>query len=108
MKDILTRDDLAPARRQFELACAASRKHDSSARAALIVYGRHGAQVSGCVRDHFPGFVKSKLRAHAKLVTHHSDRAFALRPPRVRMATMRKLARAVAARDGSGFYGPQA
>lgn len=106
-KDILERADLASAGAQFVVACAASREHDRLAAEALEKFGAHGPQISGCVRDHFPSDVKDKLRALARDVTTYSDRGYALRPSRVRLDTMRHLARSIATRDGSGFYGPQ-
>ena len=92
---------------RFELACAASRQHDMLAAAALKKYGEHGPQVSGCVRSHFPDDLKDELRAAAREVSRQSDLAHANRPKRVRTATIRAIGRAVATRDGSGFYGPQ-
>lgn len=108
MPDILNRPDLAKAERLFSYACLASRMHDTEAKRAFANYGSHGPDISGCVREHFPEGVKNTLRRLARAVTVRSDEAYAARPPRVRLDTMRKLARAVAARDGSGFYGPQA
>lgn len=106
--DILNRTDLAEAQHLFAQACLASRMHDREARRALANYGEQGPTVSGCVRAHFPDGVKDMLRWLARTVSDRSDAAYAARPPRVRVATMRKLSRAVAERDGSGFYGPQA
>lgn len=105
--DVLTRPDLAPARYLFEGACRASRLHQSEAQRALANYGSHGPLISGCVRSHFPKAVKDRLRGLAQAASARSDAAYAARPPRVRFATMRRLARAVATRDGSGRYGPQ-
>lgn len=106
-KDILTRADLAAAASQFVFACQMSRAHSALAAKALTEFGEHGPQISGCVREHFPDDVKEKLREYARLVTEYSDRGYSLRPYRVRTDTMRHLARSVATRDGSGFYGPQ-
>lgn len=91
----------------FEQACAASRMHDLEAASALSRYGDHGPQISGCVRDHFPDFVKRDLRFWAHEVSRLSDLAYMHHPKWSRMSTMRHLASAVATRDGSGFYGPQ-
>lgn len=91
----------------FEATCLASRTHAALAADALSRFGDHGALISGCVRDHFPSDVKDALRFHAREVTRLSDAAWAARPSRVRMATMRQLARMIATRDGSGFYGPR-
>lgn len=106
--NILDRPDLQRAAELFADACAQSRKHTDTARDALKEYGAHGPDISGCVREHFPLVTKDYLRSLARNVGILSDAAFAARPARVRLATMRALARAVAARDGSGFYGPQA
>lgn len=107
MTDILNRLDLEEAQRLFALSCRAARAHDREAKRALSNYGSHGPAISGCVRDHFPDGTKNMLRELARHVREKSDLAYAARPSRVRVSTMRKLARAVAARDGSGFYGPQ-
>lgn len=107
MTDILGRADLFDAAQLFTVACSASRLHDKIARHALARYGDHGAQISGCVRDHFPETLKEDLRAIAHMVSRYSDLAYDARPARVRLATMRHLARSIATRDGSGFYGPQ-
>lgn len=105
--NILERTDLAAAREHFESACRHSRAHSEKASKALKQWGEHGALISGCVRDHFPEDVKNELRSHAQAVTRYSDFAYSARPKRVRLDTMRHLARSVATRDGSGFYGPQ-
>ncbi len=91
----------------FEAACKASRDHSALAADAFTKYGDHGAQISGCVRDHFPEDVKNALRKLASLVTLNSQSAYDMRPARVRTATIRRLGQEVATRDGSGFYGPQ-
>lgn len=103
---LLARADLARAADLFADACAQSRQHSVTADNALRDYGDHGPQISGCVRSHFPEFTKDYLRSLARNVGILSDAAYAARPPRVRVATMRALASAVAMRDGSGFYGP--
>lgn len=105
---VLNRSDLKQARTLFEHACSASRLHSKLAAHALKQFGDHGPAIAGCVRDHFPPDCKETLRAMARDVTRFSDEAYAARPARVRWQTMRKLASAVATRDGSGFYGPQA
>lgn len=107
MPAALNRPELATAAELFAKACHASRLHDIAARCALIRYGDHGPAISGCVRDHFPDAVKDRLRELARAVTRYSEAGYAARPPRIRFDTMRQLARSVATRDGSGFYGPQ-
>jgi len=106
--DLLRRADLASPRDSFGLACYFSRKHAALTERALKAHGAHGPQVSGIIREHFPAHIKTKLRALARLVSIHSDTAYSVRPARVRLSTMRELSRAVAARDGSGYYGPHA
>jgi len=101
------RADLIPAATLFAKACKASRLHSVMARRALDLYGDHGSQISGVVRDHFPTHVKTRLRCLAHAVTNYSDSAYKARPKRVRLNTLRELARDVATRNGSGFYGPQ-
>jgi hypothetical protein len=103
----LTNPKFEAARICFEAACEASRKHSALAADALAKYGNHGAQISGCVRDHFPDAVKDELRHWAQTVTRRLEVAYQNRPARVRLATMVRLGREVATRDGSGFYGPQ-
>lgn len=105
---ILERPDLTIAADLFADACHLSRQHDEAAAEALAKYGSHGPDISGVVRDHFPACTKDYLRSLARNINILSDAAYAARPERVRLTTMRALAHAVAARDGSGFYGPQA
>lgn len=105
--NILARGDLANAALFFTAACGASRLHSKIAAAMLERFGDYGAQISGCVRDHFPEHIKNDLRALAAMVTRYSDLGYSARPARVRLDTMRHLARSIATRDGSGFYGPQ-
>lgn len=97
----------AEAQRQFEAACMSSRMHSELAAKALAIYGDHGPLISGCIRDHFPEDTKANLRFWARSVSKHSDLAHAAKPKRIRRATIIALGRAVATRDGSGFYGPQ-
>jgi len=92
----------------FEVCLANARAHDDLAGAALKAYGDHGPQISGCVREHFPSQVKVALRAYARAVTYWSERAYEARPARVRHDTIRAIGRAIAKRDGAGYYGPQA
>lgn len=105
--DIIDRPDLQRAADLFADACRISRQHAEEAAAALRTYGAHGADIAGCVRVHFPVVTKDYLRSLARNVSILTDAAHAARPPRVRLSTMRALARAVAQRDGSGYYGPQ-
>lgn len=107
MTDFLTDAKFATVVRHFELACQASRLHSSQAQRAFANYGDHGAQISGCVRDHFPETVKDELRALARKVTEESVSAMLARPARVHRSTINRIGRLVATRDGSGFYGPQ-
>ena len=107
-RNLLTDPRLELPRDLFAVACKFSRWHAEEAAKALQKYGDHGPLVSGCVRDHFPADVKAALRRFAAQVTFNSDLAYSARPKGSRLATMRQLARAVALRDGSGFYGPQA
>lgn len=104
---LLARADLAASARAFAFACLASRQHDASAALAFKQYGDHGPAISGCVRDHFPDPVKDQLRELARRVSLHSDIAYAARPRGVRFATVRALGKAIAQRDGAGFYGPR-
>ena len=106
--DITKRADLAKSAELFAAACYQSRAWDNELSVSLFRYGGHGPSVSGIGRDHFPSHVKDNLRDLARQVSAFSDLAYKARPNRVRVATLRKLARAIAARDGSGFYGPQA
>lgn len=105
---LLARADLHRAAELFADACRISQDHMRAAASALNTYGAHGPDVSGCVREHFPECTKSYLRSLARNVSILTAAANAARPARVRVSTMRALARAVAARDGAGFYGPQA
>lgn len=105
---LINRPDLAVAQSEFESACHCSRAYTAKFKEYLAEYGDHGPDVSGAGRDHFPNEAKDHLRRIAAAVTHHSGRAYAARPSRVRHATIRRLGQEIAARDGSGFYGPQA
>ena len=105
--NVLTRPDLQLSARCFVDACRVSREHNALTAKALERYGDHGTQISGVVRDHFPEHVKAELRLLAASITSYSDAAWKHRPHRVRVSTVRALSRAIAARDGSGFYGPQ-
>jgi hypothetical protein len=105
--DPLTDPKFAACVAHFTRACRASRLHSSEAQRAFANYGDHGAQISGCVRDHFPERIKDRLRALARLVTAELEKAHAARPKYVREGTIIRLGRLVATRDGSGFYGPQ-
>lgn len=107
MRDLLLDPKFEAAADRFARACAASREHAALAAAALAKHGEHGPAVSGCVRDHFPQDVKDELRFLAAQVSRWSRLAWDCRPPRIRSATMRRLAQQVATRDGAGFYGPQ-
>lgn len=105
--DILSNPRYAIPAAHFEMACAASRAHSRLAAIALATYGDHGPDISGCVRTHFPEPVKDTLRTLARDCGYHTDAAHAARPKGTRMTTMLQIARLVATRDGSGYYGPQ-
>lgn len=101
------RPDLQQAAKCFTLACAYSREWDSVGAQALSMYGDHGSQISGCLRDHFPEATKDTLRTLARQVSEHIEAAWSNRPKCVRISTMRRLGREIAKHDGCGFYGPQ-
>lgn len=103
---ILDNPKFADVVKHYENACRASRQHSGEAKLAFKMYGSHGAQISGCVRDHFPTHVKGTLRALARIVGDEMDLAKAARPKYVRMSTIAHIGRLVATRDGCGFYGP--
>lgn len=94
------------AREEYALACKASRDWTARLKSALEEFGDYGPQISGCGREHFPAHVKEELRALARAVGAHSDKAMAARPRKVQRATMRALYGLIADRDGCGFYGP--
>lgn len=100
------REDLKPAAALFAKACRASRLHIALAGRAGDRYGWHGSLVSGVMRSHFPETVKIRLRKLARAAGDYSDAARQAAPPRVRLSTMNRLAEYIAARDGSGRYGP--
>jgi len=104
-KNLLKRQDLAIAAAYFECAAAYSRAHSRIAQRALAQYGDHGAQISGCVRDHFPEHIKEDLTTLAHLVTQENENGRKARPRGVREQTMHALAREVCRRDSTGFYG---
>ena len=107
MKKLLDNPKFAKVVSLYVQACASSRHYDKLAAQALEQYGSHGAQISGCVREHFPEKVKDELRALARNINFYSDKAWTARPKHTREDTIRAIGRAVARRDGSGFYGPQ-
>lgn len=92
----------------FAEACRLAREYNLEMSKALDYYGDHGPQVSGAGREHFPTCTKDHLRSLARNCSIMLDAAYAACPPRVRRSTMRKLAAFIAARDGTGFYGPTA
>ena len=91
----------------FAEACRLSRDHNKATQDALASYGDHGPQISGVIRDHFPDDIKKHLRLLCFLITDSSNAAWQARPKYVRNGTMLALSRMIAARDGSGFYGPR-
>ena len=105
-KNLLSRPDLAESREAFRLACQFSRAWNAILNAALQVHGDHGPFVSGAGREHFPDDLKTELRRLARTVSEQCDAAYKARPTRVRLSTIVLLGRAVAHRDGCGYYGP--
>lgn len=105
--NLLERPDLAAAARSFAAACENSRRWSAMVSDAVAKYGRPSAAIAGIYSYEFPHDVKEALRRLAVGVTNYTDEGYLLRPKRVRMSTMRRLASAVASRDGSGYYGPQ-
>lgn len=104
----MNRPDLAITQGHFESACHCSRAWQDLRESALTQYGDgNGKEISGSVREHFPTETRDHLRRVAQSVSYHSDLAHKARPKRVRVATIIRLGREVATRDGSGFYGPQ-
>lgn len=101
----IDRPDLAKAQSEFESACYFSRHHAKLMTDSLVEFGYHGPDVSAIGRDHFPAERKDHLRRLARGVGYHSVRAFAARPKRIRKATLIRLWREIATRDGTGFYG---
>lgn len=102
----MTAPEFDACRQWLEASCDAAKAYDDLAAAALAAYGDHGPLVSGCVRDHFPAATKAALRYWASLASHCLRVAHDCRPPRVRTSTMRALGAEIAARRGSGRYGP--
>lgn len=108
MRSQLDNPKFATVVKHFENACRASREHSHLASQMLEEFGDQGNTISGVVRDHFPDEAKDHLRDLARAVSRESDLAYAARPKRVRLSTIRIIGKLIAARDGSGFYGPQA
>lgn len=100
-----TTDKFAAAKEKFSLAAKASREHDQLAEKSFLLYGDHGAHISGIVRDHFPDDVKNRLRMLAHDVSRLNDEGFALRPKYTRFTTMLAIARDVVRLNGGGYYG---
>ena len=105
MMKLSARPDLARAADLLADAARISRDYTLARAQALADYGDQGAEISGCVRMHFPNCTKDHLRALARNVHILTKAGLDARPPRVHKATMIKLAREIAARDSIGFYG---
>lgn len=105
MKALTKRTDLNRVIELLTAACAASRAHSILYNAMLGAYGSRGPDVSGAGREHWPEHIKDLMRAASKLPTSLSHAAFANRPPRVRVSTIRALYKEIQTRDGMGFYG---
>jgi hypothetical protein len=104
-KNLLSNPRLAVVVTLTEEACAASRQWNYLFDDSLALYGSHGPLISGCGRDHFPEAVKDQLRSLARAAS--SEAAYWARPSKFHRGTINKISRLVAARDGSGFYGPR-
>jgi hypothetical protein len=104
---LLSDPRLAASRDAFTLAAKYSRLWDQTVARGIKRFGERpqGGHVSGIYSEHFPQRWQTRLRNLARAVTEHSDRAYASKPARVRLATLRQLRAAIHARDGSGFYG---
>lgn len=103
-RDVTQRADLAPAADMFRRAFHWSRRHAERAQYALRIYGDHGPQISGVIRDHFPDAIKDELREYCTVMNACADAAWKARPSRVRQSTMRALRDAIRAEVGAGFY----
>ena len=106
--DMLKNPKYANVVSHFAASCKASREQSAIVHESLETYGNHGPNVSGIARDHFPAPVKDELRRLCRVICEESDAAYAARPKWTRRDTIRHIGRLVAARDGAGFYGPQA
>ena len=104
---ILSDPKYAQTIKHLENACRFSRQHANVSEKALEVYGNHGPTISGCVRDHFPDYVKENLRGLANKVTDESALAYQAKPKGSQTTTINKIGRLIARRDGTGFYGHQ-
>lgn len=105
---LIERPDAAMCVAAFAASCAMSREHIRLLGDALTVYGDHGCSISAIGRDHFPEPLKTALRMMARDVTTLVATAYHLKPRGMHASTMRAIGRAVAKRDGTGFYGVQA
>lgn len=107
MSSLLTRPDLILARDAFRVSATYSVKWDNLVAESIKRYGARpqGGHISGIYSDHFPKLLQDTLRDIAHSVTRHSNEAYALRPKRVRLATMQALRLAVRAKYGAGYYG---
>jgi hypothetical protein len=104
MPKLESRPDLLPAVKHFQECFRLSRAHNSLVRNALECYGDHGPQISGIMRDHFPDWVKRRLRKLCNQMNAAADAGMRARPRGVHRSTMLKLYREVRAQVGSGFY----
>lgn len=93
-----------PALRLYREALRLSREHGDLSAQLLVRHGDHGPLISGVIRDHFPDADKDALRGLCRAMNAKAEEAWAARPPRVRVATMRRLFDLLRAECGSGRY----
>lgn len=89
---------------RMRLALAFSREHNDLTKAALVLYGDDGAQISGVIRDHFPKDIKDMLRALCDSMNAAAGNAQDAKPHRMQSGTYRRIYDGIRAEVGSGFY----
>lgn len=91
----MTDPRFARARACFRLAYFARQRLYHYLEAARERYGVAGNILSGGAYPHWPEDVRRRVRRLNRVVNRVNDAAFAARPPRVQLATMRTLSHAV-------------
>ncbi len=100
--------NLQAAERHFTRACRLSRLWSSYVSRNIDRHGRRpGNHVSAVYSDAWPEYIQERLRKVARAVSCFTDAGYAARPKGVHRSTMTRLAKSIARRDGSGYYGPQ-
>jgi len=93
---------------RLEVCCMLSRHWSEQVQRYIKLHGDViGCHTSGCYNPDWPETVKNRLRDLAFGVGLMEDEAYRFRPRKTHRSTVTSIARFIARRDGSGYYGPQ-